>query len=105
MPFWDAVFVGRLGSDAATIAANLLGHLSEDGAQAWSRGEASDWALETFRMGRDDAYGRLPPPDARGRFRLSDAYIAMATRDVTIQLSKAGVRLAFMLNTALRPER
>jgi hypothetical protein len=31
----------------------------------------------------------------------------MATRDVAIQLSKAGVRLAFVLNTVLRlrPER
>jgi len=66
---------------------------------------ASDWALETFRMGRDDAYGQLPQPNARGRFRLSDAYVAMATRDVATQLSKAGVRLAFVLNSALRPKR
>jgi hypothetical protein len=56
-------------------------------------------------MGRDDAYGQLPQPNARGRFRLSDAYVAMATRDVATQLSKAGVRLAFVLNSALRPKR
>ena len=55
--------------------------------------------------GKDDAYDQLPPPDARGRFRLSAAYVAMATRDVATQLSKAGVRLAFVLNTALRPKR
>nr|WP_294560022.1 S1/P1 nuclease [uncultured Rhodopila sp.] len=103
--FWDTAFVERLGPNAGTIATNLLGHLSEDVAQAWSRGVASDWALETFRMGRDDAYGQLPQPNARGRFRLSDAYVAMATRDVATQLSKAGVRLAFVLNTALRPKR
>jgi hypothetical protein len=58
--FRDTAFVGRLGPNAGTIAANLLGHLSEDAAQAWSRGVPSDWALETFRMGRDDAYGQLP---------------------------------------------
>jgi hypothetical protein len=37
----------------------------------------------------------------RGKVRLTDFYIAMADRDVAMQLSKAGVRLAVMLNQAL----
>jgi hypothetical protein len=32
---------------------------------------------------------------------LSPAYIEAATRDAAVQLSKAGVRLAFVLNRAL----
>jgi hypothetical protein len=52
-------------------------------------------------MANDDAYGRLPVPGARGSYRLTDAYVAMAVRDVASQLSKAGVRLAAVLNRAL----
>jgi hypothetical protein len=100
--FWDTAFVGRLGPDPRTIASDLTGHISESELRAWSQGGAADWALEAFRMAKDDAYGRLPEPTARGRFRLSANYIAMATWDVATQLSRAGVRLAFVLNTALR---
>jgi hypothetical protein len=43
----------------------------------------------------------LPEPGPRGAFRLSDEYVTTATDDVAQQLSKAGVRLAFVLNNAL----
>jgi hypothetical protein len=35
---------------------------------------------------------------------LSDDYVTTATQDVALQLSKAGVRLAFVLNNALRKQ-
>jgi hypothetical protein len=50
----------------------------------------------------DDAYGLLPAPNARGSYRLTDEYVTTATEDISEQLSKAGVRLAFILNQALR---
>jgi hypothetical protein len=43
----------------------------------------------------------LPEPSSRGSYRLTDEYITTATDDVAQQLSKAGVRLAFVLNKAL----
>ena len=43
----------------------------------------------------------LPAPNARGSYRLPDAYVAMATRDAAMQMSKAGVRLAAVLNKTL----
>jgi hypothetical protein len=101
--YWDTVFVDRLGSNVKDIASVLIGRLSERDVQAWSQGEPSDWALESFNVARDDAYGQLPQPTSRGSFRLADDYIDMATRDVATQLSKAGVRLAWVLNKALRP--
>ena len=100
--FWDTAFVGRLGPNARTIASDLTGHISESERRAWSQGGAADWALEAFKMAKDDAYGRLPEPTARGRYLLSADYIAMATQDVAIQLSRAGIRLAFVLNTAFQ---
>ena len=69
--------------------------------RAWSQGGAAAWAMESFTVGRDDAYGHLPQPNGRGSYRLPEPYIAMATQDVAVQLSKAGIRLAFVLNRAL----
>ncbi len=53
-----------------------------------------------FMLSGRYTYGQLPVPGAHGHIRLSDDYVVMATEDVTIQLSKAGVRLASMLNKA-----
>ena len=68
----------------------------------WQAGAPSDWAKESFKVAKDDAYGQLPEPLARGSYRLTDEYITTATQDVALQLSKAGARLAFLLNKALR---
>ncbi len=83
--FWDTEFVNQLEADARSIASDLIGHISQ----------------ESFQVAKDDAYGQLPEPSARGTFRLSDEYVTTATDDVAQQLSKAGVRLAFVLNKAL----
>jgi hypothetical protein len=99
--YWDTEFVEQLGPDPRRIAAALVEHISGGDVRAWSRGSPSDWAMESFRVAKDDAYGRLPTPNARGSYRLTDDYVAMAERDVAAQLGKAGVRLAFMLNKAL----
>ena len=45
---------------------------------------------------------RLPEADAQGRRKLSPAYVADATQVAKQQLRKAGVRLAWVLNGALR---
>jgi hypothetical protein len=52
-------------------------------------------------MARDDAYGQLPEPNPRHSYLLTSDYVSMATQDVAVQLSKAGVRLAFILNNSL----
>jgi hypothetical protein len=99
--FWDTELVDQLGPDAKTIASDLIGHISESQVSEWSQGTVSDWAMESFRVAKDDAYGQLPAATAHGSYRLTDDYISMATQDVAVQLSKAGVRLAFVLNQAL----
>jgi hypothetical protein len=99
--YWDTEFVEQLGPDSKRIAASLIGRISPRDARIWARGTPSDWALETFRLAKDDAYGRLPTPNARGSYRLPETYVTMATRDAAMQLSKAGVRLASVLNKAL----
>src|SRR5215831_17701995 len=100
--FWDTEFVDQLGSSAKTIASDLIGHISKAQEQQWQAGEVADWAMESFQVANEDTYGQLPEPNRRGSFRLSDDYVTTATQDVAVQLSKAGVRLASVLNNALR---
>jgi hypothetical protein len=103
--YWDTDFVEQLGPNPQQIATMLITHISAADARNWAQGNLADWAMESFRIAKNDAYGRLPGLNARGKIRLTDAYIAMADRDVALQLSKAGVRLAFMLNRALGQDR
>jgi hypothetical protein len=100
--FWDTEFVDQLGPDARSIASDLIGHISKDQQSQWEAGKPSDWATESFQIAKGDAYGELPAPNARGSYRLTDDYVGTATQDVSLQLSKAGVRLAFVLNRALQ---
>lgn len=99
---WDTEFIRKLGPDAPAIAQALIAAISDADRSEWSSGTADDWARESYRVGRKHAFGKLPPPDAAGHYVLTRAYVDDATQIVAQQLSKAGVRLAFVLNQALR---
>jgi hypothetical protein len=59
-----------------------------------------DWAMEAFNIAYDDVYGE-PPLSKDALQHLDQAYVAQAEKDVALQLSWAGVRLAAVLNKAL----
>jgi hypothetical protein len=99
--FWDIEFVERLGADPAQVAARLGDSISAEHRHGWARGTAADWAMDTFAVARDHAYRLLPAPGAEGVYTLTPAYVETATHDAALQLSKAGIRLAMMLNSAL----
>jgi S1/P1 Nuclease len=98
--YWDVEFVEGLGAAPGQVAAALIGQISEAQRQGWSSGTPADWAMEAFALARRDAYGLLPLHD-HGTFPLPSSYTEQAERDVAVQLSRAGVRLAFVLNRAL----
>jgi len=100
--YWDTEFVDQLGPDAKTIASDLIGHITKDQQTEWQSGTAANWAQEAFKLAQSDAYGQLSEPNSRGSFRLTDDYVTMATNDAALQLSRAGLRLAMILNQALR---
>jgi hypothetical protein len=99
--YWDVEFVERLGTDPRQVAGRLIGQISEEQRQAWSSGTPADWATEAFALARRGAYGLLTPPGDHGKYSLPSAYGEQAERDVALQLSRAGVRLAMVLNQAL----
>jgi hypothetical protein len=98
---WDVEFVRRLGASDTAIAQRLIARITEADRARWSSGTPLDWALETYAVSKQHAYGMLPAPSGRSRYELSQAYLEDATRVTAEQLSKAGVRLASMLNRAL----
>ena len=101
--YWDVQFVRALGADPRAVAASLVGHISAAEQHAWAGGDARQWALQSFALARRVAYGALPAPDAHGHYQLSPAYVTRASQVVALQLSRAGVRLAMLLNRSLAP--
>jgi S1/P1 Nuclease len=102
--YWDTTLVRRLGRNFDQIARDLV---NQFGAQTntWMSGQPTDWALESFGLARDVAY-KLPPtiPDERGHrcSELTPQYEDQALATAREQLAKAGIRLAAILNQALR---
>ena len=72
----------------------------------WLAGRPRDWALDAFTKARDVAY-RVGPQagtsrDGKPVYRIDTAYERAATAVAREQLAKAGLRLAGLLNGALR---
>jgi hypothetical protein len=102
--YWDTGVVEPLGASAQDIAAKLDGAITPAQAKAWTRGDARSWAMESFQIARRDTYmlPAQPTCNDHASVALSDAYQTMARRDAASQLEKAGIRMAFLLNQALR---
>jgi hypothetical protein len=96
--FWDTEWVARLGNDPREVAGTIVAGILDEQKQAWSQGRAADWAMESFAVARKDVYGRLPKPSGTGIYALDADYIDAAVQDVRVQLGRAGVRLAMVLN-------
>ena len=60
-------------------------------------------AIEAFDIASSDVYGN-PPLSASAPQHLDASYVSKVEKDVTLQLSRAGVRLAFFLNQAFGTE-
>jgi nuclease S1 len=105
--YWDNQIVERLGSDPRSIGAALSRKISAGTAEAWSRGTPISWAKESFRRAKTVVYnfaGLQEFVDDRGArgVRLDDAYENSALIAARQQLSKAGIRLAAVLNNTIR---
>jgi hypothetical protein len=97
---WDTEFVARLGASDTDIASAAIARITEADRARWSGGTPLEWALETYAVSKQHAYGLLPAASG-SRYELSQGYVDDATAVTAEQLEKAGVRLAFLLNRAL----
>jgi hypothetical protein len=67
----------------------------------WQKGSIEDWAIEGHRLAQTVAYGDLGNENPAA---ITPAYEQQADPVIELQLEKAGVRLAFLLNVNLDGE-
>jgi hypothetical protein len=98
--FWDVQFVEALGRPPAALAQRLLERITPEREAEWKQGTYDDWATEAFDIAFTDVYGETPLSKDTLQ-HLDAAYVERAEKGVALQLSRAGIRLAAVLNKAL----
>jgi hypothetical protein len=96
---WDVDVVEPLGPDPDAIAESIEQNLSPAQRKDWQSGRPSRWANEAHAIAREHIY---PPLDGARALRLPRDYAYRETPLARILLAKAGVRLAWLLNSALK---
>jgi hypothetical protein len=101
--YWDTAVLEPLGPDPVAAAHELETEITPAKKAAWSNGAPADWARESYGLARSVAYTIGSQPGcATGAapITLSPAYQAQARAVARVQMEKAGVRLAAVLNRA-----
>jgi len=96
---WDTGLLEHINRDPAALAAELESRITPQDQAEWQKGSIEDWVMEGHRLAQTIAYGDLsndnPAP-------ITPEYERQAEPVIELQLEKAGVRLAHLLNDALR---
>lgn len=109
---WDEYLVKELidSTRPQAFAKRLVKEISPEQIRYWSNDEVLKWAIDSYWKARKEAYRwtdgtKLPYKWAKpGMDITSENYIDSHLPLVQEQLEKAGVRLAYLLNTALDPD-
>lgn len=96
---WDSRVVAALGRDNAQVVRDIQRSVSPPQRKAWQGGSPAAWATESHRIAREQVY---PAMQGRRSLRLPPSYLRDEMPVAGQQLAKAGVRLAWLLNTSLR---
>lgn len=92
---WDSQILKRGNRKWPESSTWLASEISADEAQAWSSLDVIGWTNESYRVCEDYVYGKLPADH-----KIRDFYYRPALGYAEVQIQKAGVRLAFLLNQA-----
>ena len=97
---WDTGLLGHINQDPVALAAELTSRITPLEKAEWQKGSIEDWVMDCHRLAQTVAYGDLgsesPAP-------ITPSYEQQATLAIDLQLEKAGIRLAYLLNTNLMP--
>jgi len=96
---WDVDVVEPLGPDPDAVAEIITRDLSPGQRHDWQAGAAARWANESHAIAREHIY---PPLGGARDLRLPRDFADREAPLARILLAKAGVRLAWLLNTALK---
>jgi len=91
---WDGEIAERGDVDSTTAARELAAQITPAQTAEWQNADVLGWAQESFRLAKNGAY-EIP---ADGK--LGEVYFEKSLPVVRQQFQKAGVRLAFLINSA-----
>ena len=94
--FWDTNLVDLETGTEEEIAKRLVANLTEEERLKWQGGDPTQWTNESLVLVRSHAYNIGPSGE------LSDDYVEKARPIVRVRLAQAGIRLAWLLNAALK---
>ena len=92
--FWDSDLVEMETGSEEDIAKQLTANLTEEERLKWQAGDSTQWTNESSMLVRSHAYR------TGSSVELSDDYVEKARPIVQQRLAQAGIRLAWLLNTA-----
>jgi nuclease S1 len=99
---WDRDLLEQFSSDEETWAKSVEAILRPDDVRAWSGGSPSDWANESLALAKQAYTGFTGESPMTSGTTIGTQYEAAALPLVRRRLAQAAVRLASMLDQALR---
>jgi hypothetical protein len=96
---WDVGLLQHSGRNPRALAAELEGRITTQERSEWETGNILDWANEAHQIARAVAYGDLGGGSPAS---IAPDYERQVDPVVELQLERAGVRLAWLLNGALK---
>lgn len=92
---WDNGLLDQYAADAKQAVVQLNDWLASQNETDLAHGSVIEWAIQSHDQARDHAY------TFSAEKRLDEQYVRQALPVLEEQLARAGVRLAFLLNTAM----
>jgi hypothetical protein len=107
---WDVHLLARLLADRGGERALVSAPIANDDRRTWEQGSISDWIAESHVLARDRVYAPLPVAVSCGDkiggvIAIGEPYYVNAAPVIDVQIRKAGVRLARVLNEVLGNEK
>jgi hypothetical protein len=103
---WDLHLVWRMLGETGGEPAFIAHEIGAAERATWERGTFADWIVESHDLAAKVVYGKLPGGFAcgtpiTGTVAIGEDYYRAAVEVLPLQLRRAGVRLAKVLNAAL----
>jgi hypothetical protein len=99
---WDSQIIEHASGDERTWLNNINSLATNRNVAEWSEGKAEEWATESLQAAKEAYYLPGSTTVMRSGTRLGDDYCRTALPIIQVQLEKAGVRGAWMLNEIFR---
>jgi S1/P1 Nuclease len=92
---WDTLLIEHIDANTDNYATMPGAKIEDSDISAWQQGTVEGWALESHAVARQVAYEALPPGQ---KADLGMDYLKAVAPAVDLQLARAGMRLAYILN-------